>query len=159
MEFENPERQVWQRVFSQPQQKREDLRPLLLSAMESAGAFRHLAASLTGEGKEQARALHQSQMETVFCLRGLQALSGSAGTFPKVLPQIKEPASRLLEKAFYRAKAAITEYTARSLDPDFGMVFHCLAQREELHCAAIARLLGMLNGKNECRTESLSHSV
>ncbi len=144
MEFENAQRQVWQRVFAQRSPKREDLRPLLLSAMESAAVFRYLAAALTGEGREQARALQRSQMETVSCLRGLQALSGGAGAFPKVLPQPKEPANRLLEKAFYRGKNAMTEYTARSLDSDFGMVFHCLAQQEEMRCAAIARLLGSL---------------
>lgn len=138
----NVEQQVWQRVFAQPEQKREDLRPLVLAAMEAAAAYRELAGMLAGSRQEQAKRLYQEQQSTVTCLRGMQRLSGSGGEPPKALPRPREPAQKLLEKNYHRAKRAMTEYTARSLDSEFGVVFQHLAQREGEHCVMIARLLG-----------------
>ncbi len=145
MAQESSQQQIWQRVFSQQPTKREDIRPLLLSAAESAAVFHHLANTLTGTARDRAKVLYQSQGETVACLKGLAILSGDPGENLKRLQPSKEPPRRLLEKAYHRAKRAVAEYAARSLDGEFGMVFRCLSQQEEQRCAEIARLLGTVS--------------
>lgn len=148
---ENVQQQVWQRVFAQPEQRRESLRPLILAAQEQASAYRQLVSTLTGAGRELAKALLQETQATILCLSGLEQLSENIPQPPKPAPLSREPARRLLEKSYHRAKRAMTEYTARSLDADFGVVFQHLAQREGLHCVKIAQLLGMTAGEQKGR--------
>lgn len=140
----NVERQVWQRVFAQPQTKPEqdDLRMLTLSSMEAAGAYRYLAGTLTGKSRDLARRLWEEEQETAACLRGLHHLSGGGKERPKGMPAVKDSPEKALEKCYHRARRAVTEYTARTVDPEFGSVFRKLADREETHCAQIAQLLG-----------------
>ena len=140
----NMERQVWQRVFAQPQTRpeRDDLRMLTLSAMEAAAAYRYLAGSLTGKSRDQARLLWEDEQATVASLRGLHRLSGGGGEKPKTISVSKESPEKVLEKCYHRARRAVTEYTARTVDSEFGTVFRKLAEREEEHCVRIAQLLG-----------------
>ena len=141
----NVERQVWQRVLAQPQTKpeRDDLRMLILSSMEAAGAYRHLAGTLTGRSRELVRRLWEEEQETTACLRGLHRLSGGKEK-PKGMPAIQGSPEKVLEKCYHRTRRAVTEYTARTVDPEFGSAFRRLAEREEEHCARIAQLLGSI---------------
>ncbi len=139
-------RQVWQRVSAPPTlgTEQEALHQLLLSAAETAALYQALAGLLTGNPKEQARQLWEGQQETVFCLRGLLRLgkfSGDGVRSPK-LPAM--PAGKLLAQCYRRAKEALAEYAARSIDSEFGPVFRSLAQREERNCALIAGILGQI---------------
>ncbi len=144
METRKPEHQVWQRVLASPEAKGESLRPLLLPAMEAAGAYRALSNTLTGTSRDLAKKLYQLQSETVACLRGLEMLSGAQRAQIKALPQPRERGRYLAEKCYHRALHAMTEYTARSLDTAFGTVFQSLAHQEGENCKTIAQLLGTL---------------
>ena len=140
------EQQVWQRVRGQagPAPEREDLQALIRSAREAAAVYRYLMGSLTGRAGDQARLLWQTQQQTVACLKGIYRLSGGAGRKEKGVSAPREPAQRLLERAYFRAKKTVTEYAARELDPQFGVVFRQLARQEESQCAVIAGALGEL---------------
>ena len=144
MEQTNPDaqQQIWQRVFAPPESPRESLHPLIMSAREQTGLLGRLAASLT-TGREEANRLYRESWDTVTTLVGLERLRGGTAEALKPGPHPRESARRLLEKSYHQARQAMAEYMAHSLDPELGIVFRQLAQREEAHCAAIARLLGM----------------
>ena len=139
----NVEQQVWQRVLAQSAQpQRDDLRSLQLSAMEMAEVYRHLANTLSGRDREQAKRLHDGETANISCLRGIRILSGVTGEKTKVMNVPKESAGKLLEKCYHKTRRAMTEYMARSVDGEFGEVFRKMADREGAHCAVIAELLG-----------------
>lgn len=138
------EAQVWSRVMGPPEAQREDVRSLLLTAWEAASVYRHLTGLLTGISREQAKKLQNRAMESVAALKGLQLLSGGQPGKLLPVPIPKEPARRLLEKSFFRAKQLMTEYTARALDPELGVVYQQLADRERQNSIALAELLGAL---------------
>ena len=139
----NVEQQVWQRVLAQPAQpQRGDLRSLQLAAMELAAAYRHLANTLTGRGRENTKRLYEGETANIACLRGMRILSGVAGEKAKAMNVPKESVEKMLEKCYHKTRRVMAEYMARSVDGEFGEVFRKMAQREGEHCAIIAELLG-----------------
>ncbi len=136
------EQQVWQRVIAPAMPERGDLRTLILSAQESAAAYKALTGLLTGSARERARRLWEQEQESVACLRGLQRLAGGPAAKARALPGPQGPAAKLLERGYHRARRAMTEYTARSTDPEFGVVFQELAHRAQENCIILAALLG-----------------
>lgn len=138
------ERQVWQRVMAGHErgEGREDLRMLTLSAQEAAGAYRYVAAQLTGPSRDLARRLQEEEQATVAALWGLHRLSGGGGDRPKPMPAPQGGADKVLARYYHRARKTAAEYMARSVEPETGAVFRSLAQREESHCLLIAQLLG-----------------
>lgn len=138
-------RQVWQRVTAPagPSDHR-DLQGLILGAMETAALYRGLIAALQGKPRDLARELLEGQQETVHVLLGLRALSQGQSPGPRMPEGPNLPPVKLLNLAFRRSRNALTEYTARTIDPEFGPVFRVLAGREEGQGTAIAALLGEL---------------
>lgn len=141
----NVEQQVWQRVFAQPQnQGRDDLRGLMLSAMEAAAAWRYLAGMMTGKARERVKQLYEGEQANIACLKGMHILSGGTGELPRAVSGPKESTRKVLEKSYHRTRRAMAEYMARSVDGEFGEVFREMARREGEHCALIAELLGSI---------------
>nr|MBQ8244146.1 hypothetical protein [Oscillospiraceae bacterium] len=138
------EEQVWRRVIGTPEPMREDIRPLLLAAWEAASLYRHLAGLMTGRTRERAKLLERRGMDSVAALKGILRLSGGQPGNLLPVPIPKEPARRLLEKRYFRSLHLMAEYTARALDPEFGVVFQQLADRERQNSTALAELLGRL---------------
>ena len=136
------ERQVWQRVLGQSEAPQGSLRPMELEAMEAAAVYRRLAGQSSGQRREQLRHLHDMQAEILACLRGIGRLSGCRRGKPAQAAVPEEPAAKALEKRYHCARRAVTEYTARTVDGDFGVVFQHLADLSREECAALARLLG-----------------
>lgn len=136
------EQQVWQRVLGQSEPPRGNLRPMELEAMEAAAVYRKLAGQFSGRGREQLRHLHDMQMEILACLRGIGRLSGSGGRKTAQIAVPEEPVAKALEKWYHCARRAVTEYTARTVDGDFGIVFQHLADLSREECVLLARLLG-----------------
>ena len=121
------EQQAWQRVLGQSEPPRGSLRPMELEAMEAAAVYRKLAGQFSGRGREQLRHLHDMQMEMLACLRGIGRLSGGGGGKTAQIAVPEEPAAKALEKRYHCARRAVTEYTVRTVDGDFGIVFQHLA--------------------------------
>ena len=138
--MDNVERQVWQRVMQPgPAGSNLGLKGLLLAAREQVAVCRFLAGALQ---MEQARELLRREQANADCLRGLLLLTGTGEEKPKGMAVEKEPARRALEKYFRRSRRAVTEYTARYAEPEFGEVFRIMAQRQGECCALAAELLG-----------------
>lgn len=142
------EQQVWQRVRGREEDagksQEQDLRMLTLRAMEAGADYRHLAGMLTGGNRELARRLWENQSRIVACLRGMARLTRSPAGKAKTLEPSKDPAEKVLRRRYHQARKAVTEYAARGLDPQLGLVFRALSQWEEGQCALIAQLLGLL---------------
>lgn len=138
----NRELQVWQRVAQGPTPGSGDIRPLLLSAWESAAVFRHLLPLLTGRQRDRMKALQALAQQSVEALKGIQTLSGNPAGKLQPPPIPKEPARRLLEKSYHRSLRLMTEYTARGLDPEYGTVYQGLADREREVGMLLAELIG-----------------
>lgn len=140
----NRELQIWQRVTGGPQPGNGDIRPLLLAAVENAAVLRHLTGLLTGKTRERMKSLQEGAQRSVEALKGVQKMLGHpAGDLqPPLIP--KEPPRRLLEKSFHRTLRLMTEYSARALDPEYGVVYQALADRERKAAAVLAEVIGGL---------------
>ena len=136
------ERQVWQRVLGNAEQPRGDLRALLLAAMEAAAVYRKLAGGASGRNREKLRRLYDGQMETAACLRGIGRLSGAGDARAVNISTPAEPIGKALEKRYHCTRRALTEYTARTVDGEFGAVFQRLADIQREQCVLLAELLG-----------------
>ena len=136
------EQQVWQRVLGQQDTGRGSLRPMELEALEAAAVYRRLAGLFSGKGQELLRQLYNAQTEIIACLRGIGRLAGNSGGKPAQITAPEEPAAKALEKRYHCARRAVTEYTARTVDGEFGIVFQRLADLSRDECVALARLLG-----------------
>ena len=145
MEDRKLEAQVWQRVRAPAEEPpRSDLRQLQREAMELAAIYRNLVAQFTGRQQEQARRLYLGEKANAQALAGIGLLSRQQGEALKLWQPGKEPAGKVLERCYHRPRRCMTEYLARSAEPEFGSVFRVLADREGEHCAVIAELLGSL---------------
>ena len=140
----NRELQVWQRVTEGFRTGDSNIRPLLLMAWESASVYRHLLGILPGKQRERMKKLQEQAMRSVESLKGIQTMSGQPAGYLRPQPVPKEPARRLLEKNFHRCGQLMTEYTARTLDPEYGVVYQGLADREREMGLVLAELIGSL---------------
>lgn len=137
--------QVWQRVFARQEVPLgEDLRGLQMAVMERMVAYRTLAGKLTGKPKELVWQLHEGEQRTLAALKGVAQLSGRGGEVLKPWNSQREQPVKMLEKCYHKTRRGMTEYMARSAEPEFGVVFQKLAQRAGEHCAILAEVLGMM---------------
>lgn len=148
MEEQNMERRVWNRVLSGPGESGEDLRPLMHAASENAMDYYHLLRRASGKHREVMQQLYDRARVNMNCLRGLQSLRFGSAAKQASLPGTGEPTGKILERCYYRTRRAMTEYTARSAEPEFGAVFAVMADRERSNAALIAELLGMAEKGN-----------
>lgn len=138
----NRETQVWQRVGAPPNsgQSPQELRILLQNAGERGSLFRSLSGQ-TSRSREQIKQLQELELGNIACLKGMLAFSGQDTKIPvRNLPPA--PARQSLIRGYYLAKKAAAEYTARSVDPEFGIVYQQMAGREAIICALVTQLLG-----------------
>lgn len=140
--MEQRENPVWQRVWNGQMPEGGDIRPLLLTAAESLAVYSQLAQTLTGKQRATAAGLRDMARRSLEALKGIQSLSGHPAGNLRTPPVPKEPARRLLEKSYHRALRQMTEYTARSLDPEFGVVYQSLGDRERTAAVLLAQLIG-----------------
>ena len=145
MDNRSMEQQVWQRVqANRGEQPRNDLRQLQREAMELAAIYRSLSSQLTGSPKEFVQKLYRGEKSNVLTLAGLEILSLGGGEALKLWQPKKEDPKKLLQRCYHRTRRCMTEYTARSAEAEYGVIYQKLADREALHCIWIAELLGSL---------------
>lgn len=138
------EQRVWNRVTAPISggQSREELRILLMNA----GELMDLIQNLTGKvsrGRDLIKQILQQEQANLRSLKGMLIFAGQEITFSarKATPA---PVKQALIRGYYLAKKAAAEYTARSVDPEFGVVYQEMAAREIQICNLIIRLLGEL---------------
>ena len=132
----NRQRAVWQRVMDTPR-SREDGFDLFVPALTLHNAYRQLSNTLPG-----AKRLYEEQTETVCCLKGLMRLAGRTVPSPRISPMGQQSQEKLLIFCYRQSRQAAAEYLARSADPETGIVFRHLFDREIAHCVILAGLLG-----------------
>lgn len=142
MEFDN-QQQIWQRVRNpEPPRVGPDLHALTLAAGETEAALGRAAANLGGSQRQQVLSLARETGEEVAALRGIHWLSTGKSLPRKPLPAPGGNARELLRLCYFRCLQAQGEYTARTLEPQFGGIFQSLARQNQARCLAIARILG-----------------
>ena len=132
----NRQRAVWQRVMDVPR-SREDGFDLFLPALTLHNAYRQLSNTLPGT-----KQLYEEQTQTLSCLKGLMRLAGRTVPSPRVSPLGQQSQEKLLIFCYRQSRQAAAEYLARSADPETGIVFRHLSDREIAHCVTLAGLLG-----------------
>ena len=137
------EKQVWQRVMGQEEAEPvPNLRGLIRESAEQAAVFQRLAQKLTGREQQLARQLLELEQSNGACLRGIAALSGDR---MEALKRWEPSGGKNGPEACYRRGIRCQrEYTARSLDLEFGILYRSLAQRQERMCMLIAELMGWM---------------
>lgn len=138
------QQQVWNRVTEPISggQSREELRILLMNAREQLDLAEGLMRN-GGRGREIIKQIQLLEQANFSALKGMLVFAGQqAGLPPRPIPSI--PAKQSLIRGYYLAKKAAAEYTARSVDPEFGVVYRQMADREIQICNLITRLLGEL---------------
>ena len=141
----NQEQQIWQRVRADREEgPKNDLRQMLREAMELAAAYRGLLPQLTGMQREQAAKLYRGEQANAAALAGIGLLSHQNREQLKLWQPGKEEPGKLLQRCYHRTRRCMTEYMARSAEPEFGVVFDRMARREGDHCLLLAQLLGEL---------------
>ena len=138
------EMEVWQRVNSCRFFEGGDIRSLLLAAEESVAVYAHLSRALTGKQREIMVRLQETARRSLHVLRGIQSMSGYSMGDLRPAPVEKERPRQMLEKSYLRALRQMTEYTARSLDSEYGVVYQGLADREREAAMALTELIGSL---------------
>ncbi len=135
---------VWQRVQDTPKSQAEDLRPLIQEVQSLAAVYRQVSAQTSGRIKGLLATLHEDALRDMAALKGLQHLRGGLLPRANALPGNSSPAVKALEKCYHRSRRLAGEYTARSVDPEWGMVFAVLADRARVNCALTAEIIGEL---------------
>ena len=142
---ENREAGVWQRVMGQGKQAPlRDLEEMLREAAALASVYRWAAGKLTGRGKALAQKLLEGEQANAACLRGIGQLCGRVQETVTVWEPGGKGARGLLQNCYHRTRRCQAEYTARSLEPEFGEVYRRMAERAGEHCALLAELLGRM---------------
>ena len=156
MDNQTREQQVWQRVqASREEAPRNDLRQLQREAMELAVIYRGIASRLTGKQQEMVQRLYGGEKANTSALVGIGILSRQGGETLKVWQPGKETVSKQLQRCYHRSLRCMTEYLARSAEPEYGVVFERMAKREGEHCMMIAELLGSLGDADNLRKGNL----
>lgn len=132
----NQQRAVWQRVMDGPR-SREDGFDLFVPALTLHNAYRQLSNTLPG-----AKRLYEEQTDTVSCLKGLMRLAGRTVPSPRISALGQQSTEKLLLFCYRQSRQAAAEYLARSADPETGVVFRHLSDRQIAHCTILAALLG-----------------
>ena len=123
--------------------------------MELAAIYRQLSAQLPIGPKELAAKLYRGEKANVSILAGIGILSRQGGETLKVWQPGKETVSKQLQRCYHRSLRCMTEYLARSAEPEYGVVFERMAKREGEHCELIAQLLGNLGDADNFRKGKL----
>ena len=141
----NMEQAVWQRVQAcREEAPRNDLRQLQREAMELAAIYRSLSGRTAGRQQERIQQLYGGERANAAALAGIGKLSRQGSEHLKLWQPGQEDISKMLERCYHRTRRCLTEYLARSVDGEFGVVFERLAKREGEHCVWIAEILGSL---------------
>ena len=151
MAMDELEQRVWQRVLAQRElpQERSELKLLMLEAMERKNILYRIFGVASGKQKKLLSKLLAGEEETIACLRGMCRLAGVDTGKEKAVSARKEQPRKLLQQCYYRSCRAMAEYTARSAESEFGVIFLKMAERQRTLCAMVAELLGQWESKDK----------
>ena len=135
------EQRVWQRVMQQPQAETSPLKAIAVEVQEAVGEYRQLLKSRVESHRELGRRLLAAEQENLACLRGIHYLQTGE---PMKLPMVNTiPVDlRRFVRRYHSARKLLTEFTARSAEPEWGCVFCEMARRQQMQCDRLCQLVG-----------------
>lgn len=140
--------QVWQRVHATPEeatQPREaGLMELIAGEWQTAGIYLQLARRYTGKLHTQLHKLSQQEQSHTACLKGIYTLITGKKPTVAPAPPIGGEILTHLRRCYGLSMQQLARYEARVNDPEYGHIFHRLAQQEKEHCHTLLELLGNL---------------
>ena len=133
------EQRIWDRVLAQPVQTVDNLEELCQLSRLMASLYRRLVSGAQGPKRDLLKQLYEREQATYSALRGIQRLSGQSSRSSGPAP---DNGSLGLEGCYRRTCRMAAEFTARSVQPEYGVVYRQLANQAEKKCFLLAQLLG-----------------
>ena len=136
---------VWERVSGEkPPRLEQSLQALAAAELSEAAA--HLMLSRQFQGKEKAilRKVYEEDQAHAACLKGIHYFTFDKPLAIRHIPPAPESPVIALRKAYARKLRTLRQYESRFDDPEYGAVYHTLAQQEQEHCRLILELVGNL---------------
>lgn len=146
------ERLVWQRVrgtetVPQAPPDRGNLQALIMGEWTDAAVYLQLSRKFQGKAAATLQRLFREERTHASCLKGIYTLITGEKPTVRTPPAPSEPVEITLRKCYAREMRCLSEYEARSEDPEYGPVFRRLAEQELEHCRAILEIIGGLQKK------------
>ena len=135
------EQRVWNRVMQPTQTEWSSLKAIAMNAQEAIGEYRQLLKSRVESHRELGRRLLASEQENLAALRGLHYLQTAEVLKLPMGNPISVDCKRVTHR-YYKARKMLTEYMARSAEPEWGCVFGAMAKRQEKQCDWLCQLVG-----------------
>lgn len=133
---------VWQRVHSDAPQT--GLQTLTAEELSIGAVFQALAKQMQVREKALLYRLFEQEQEHAACLKGIHYFAAGEPLRVKAAPPAADSMPIALRKCYSRKLKMIAEYEKRSDDPEYGHIFHTLAQQEREHCRILLQLAGGL---------------
>ena len=141
MAVKEEEQRVWQRVMDRDQPEQSGLRQLAIQTQQAASQYRRLLKSRVESHRELGKQLMSTELENLAALKGLHYMqTGKSLKLPPQTPMMWD--TRQLQGQYHIARRMLSEYTARSAEPEWGCIFLAMAKRQEQQCDRLCRLMG-----------------
>lgn len=141
MAVKEEEQRVWQRVMDRDQPEHSGLRQLAIQAQQAASQYRRLLKSRVESHRELGKQLLATELENLAALKGLHYMqTGKSLKLPAQTPMMWD--TKQILGQYHIARRMLSEYTARSAEPEWGCVFLAMAKRQEQQCDRLCRLMG-----------------
>ena len=139
---------VWQRVRGEQAPSGEvrtpegDLLGLIQAEWMAASAYLALSRQMGAKESAVLQRLFREEQTHGACLKGMYTLITGRKPVVQSPQPAKEPVEAALRRCYAGELRSIAAYDARSADPETGIVFRHLSDREIAHCVTLAALLG-----------------
>ena len=141
MAVKEEEQRVWQRVMDRDQPEQSGLRQLAIQTQQAASQYRKLLKSRVESHRELGKQLMSTELENLAALKGLHYMqTGKVLKLPAQTPMMWD--TKQILGQYHIARRMLSEYTARSAEPEWGCVFLAMAKRQEQQCDRLCRLMG-----------------
>ena len=138
---------VWDRVQNSapPPGDAQTILNLIAEEMLDAAAYQRLARRLPPPQAAVAKNLYQQEQSHISCLKGIYTLiTGDKPIVPPPSAGDDQP-EITLRRCYGREMRCLSQYEARTGDPQYGHIFRTLARQEQEHCHKILEILGALS--------------
>ena len=148
METIDPQKaaRVWQRVRGEQPQGQDiaALSAMIAGEWADAAVYLQLSRSFSGKDAAALRRLFEEEQAHTACLKGIFTLiTGTRPTIP-AQPPAPAPTEATLRRCYGREMRCLTQYEAKSGDPEYGPVFSRLADQEREHCRILLEIIGRM---------------
>ena len=135
------EQRVWQRVMQQPQAEASPLKAIAVEVQAAVAEYRQLLKSRVESHRELGKRLLTAEQENLACLRGLHYLQTGESMKLPMVNAMPVDLHRFVRR-YHNTRKLLTEFTARSAEPEWGCVFCEMASRQQMQCDRLCQLVG-----------------